>query len=106
MPGLLIVRAAKGDGAIGASKSEKGTRAVFLPKRAADIFAAWRETTPHPEPDSMVWFSREGRRAPLARWTVSDHFHAGLERAGLATDRGPHHLRHTYISVLRRSRAG
>jgi len=119
---LLVERAAKEDGSIGALKKRERTgepRVVALPARTQDALSWWHEDSPHKAPDDLVFF---GDRADhmLNRRTFQDIFNRALigpreEKKGSKEQKieprimregrflTPHSLRHTYNTAMRRA---
>lgn len=105
---LVIERAAKIDGTIGALKKRERTgepRVVALPGRTQAALGQWHELTPFKSPDALVFFGDAADHVLNTR-TFQDILARALEGVGI--DKGDrylttHSLRHTYNTMMRRS---
>lgn len=105
---LVIERAVKIDGTIGALKKREKTgepRVVALPARTRDALDRWHGESPFAASDSLVFFG-DAAEHPLNARTFQDILARALDGSGVSKgDRylTTHSLRHTYNTMMRRS---
>ena len=93
---VLIVRAVKAEGIIAQTKS-KEQRGTLVPERTMDLLHKWRDETPFPNAEDLIFYGLGNGNQTLEGSTMVDHFKDGLLRAGVeGQGRTPHCLRHTY----------
>jgi integrase len=114
---LVIERAVKEDGSMGALKKRERTgepRVVALPTRAQDALSRWRRKSPFKSREALVFFGSAADR-PLNRRTFVDIFGRALEGDHRKDESKPprivvegryltpHSLRHGFNTAMRRA---
>jgi integrase len=114
---LVVERAVKIDGTIGALKKRERTgepRVVALPARTQDALSWWHEQSQYGAPDDLVFFG-DNADHPLNRNTFQDILARALDGEHREDKKKPtrierggrylttHSLRHTYNTMMRRS---
>jgi integrase len=101
---LVVEKAVKQDGAIGAPKNGD-SRVAAIPARTQALLSTWFENSHFKAPDDLVFF---GDRAdhPLNRRTFGDILRRAMSTAKVEVDGrflSTHSFRHSYNTLLRRS---
>ncbi len=100
--GLIIDKAAKNDGTIGATKTEK-TRVVLLPAKTIEMLTRWRNESPFNQDEELIFFGAD-RNKVVSQPYLSMFFRPCLERAGIQINNKNlvvHSFRHTFNTVMR-----
>ena len=113
---LVVERAVKIDGTIGALKKRERTgepRVVALPARTQDVLSWWNGQSEYSGPEDLVFFG-DGADHPLNRNTFQDILARALDgehredkKKAIRIERGgryltTHSLRHTFNTMMRR----
>lgn len=78
LQGLIVVQAVKSSGKIESilkmgDEDNPDHRGVLLPKRTIELLEDWRQETPFPEEDSLIFYG-ESQAKPLNKTTISKKF--------------------------------
>ena len=100
--GLIIDKAAKHDGSIGSTKTNK-SRVVLLPSKTIDILNKWRKESPFNQEDDLIFFGSE-REKVISQSYLSMYFKPCLNRAGIQVNNRilvVHSFRHGFNTMMR-----
>ena len=89
-------------GKFGPPKSKASKKPVPMHPLLAALLAQWREETPYPCDNDLVFpsFRLKGMKPPRANMLVTDHLQPAARKAGIVGQVGFHTLRRTLASVL------